>query len=295
MKNILYSLLLVLFLTACKDDFFDQVVDVKIPEHTPALAITSTLSNQDTIIYAYVTTSIGVLEPYNPGYITDAKVELFKDGDLVRELPYVDQSFYAWQLDEPLGNEQSTYELRVEKEDFETVMATQIMPAQIEITNATFERDGTIDEGGDRVDELVIEFTDQKDVSNYYKVEVALEYDFDGTTYLQEGYYFDSNDPSTSYTNDGIYLSDAVFDGSTYEFRLYNYDLYVDASWENPELIVRLVNMSSDRYYRETSINAYQNAEDNPFAEPAVIHNNIENGYGIFSLEAVGPAFRIPL
>ncbi len=297
MQNIKVIVLLICItalLTACKDDFFDQVVDVDIPEHTPALAVTCNLSNQDSILLAYVTSSIGVLEQENPETITDAKVELFKNGELFHTLPYIDQGFYGWEIEGLLGNENDTYELRVEKEDFESVNSIQRMPDQIDIISASFEKDGTIDPEGERVDELVIKFKDQKDVANYYKVEVYFEFTIEDITYRQD-YYFDSNDPAVNFTNDGIYLPDIIFDGNTYELRLYAYDLFVDEFWENPALIVNLVHLSSDKYFRETSIRAYENSEDNPFAEPAVIFSNIENGYGIFSLEAVGPEYRIPL
>ena len=285
----------IFFLESCKEDFFDQVIDVDIPEHTPALAVTSNLSNVDTLLWVYVSSSVGILVEEDPAEITDAQVELFKNGELLYTFPYLERSMYAWQVTEPLGNEAADYELKVAKSGFEPVSAVQTMPGQVDIVSATYEEDGTVNPDGERVDELLIEFDDPKNVTNYYKIKANLEFTGDdGESYVYD-IYFDSFDPSIVYTNDGLYLSDGVFDGERYELRLWSYNIPNDEFMNDPRIAVNLINVSEDRYFREASIDAYENAENNPFAEPAVIFSNIENGHGIFSLEAKGPTFYLDL
>jgi len=295
MKRYILGFIALTFLASCDEDFFDQVVDVDIPEHEPALAITANMSNQDSILWAYVTSSVGVLVQDNPEEIADAQVELYKDGTLLSNLPYVEQGFYGWQVPEPLGNEQATYELKVSKDGFNSVSSTQTMPVQVNINDATLEIDGTVNEEGERVDEITITFDDAKDIANYYALSINFEFtDITGEVYSYEQ-YFNSNDPSFGETENGNYFSDILFDGENYELKVWLYNLYVDENIEDPKLAIRLTNLTKDRYFRETSINNYRNSEDNPFAEPAVIFSNIENGYGIFSLEAVGSTFYIDL
>ncbi|MFT5167923.1 MAG: hypothetical protein ACI8P3_003161 [Saprospiraceae bacterium] len=296
MKNIIALLIVSLLLfSACKDDFFDQVINVDIPEHTPSLSITSNLSNVDTILWVYVSSSIGILENGDPESITDAKVDLYKNGTLFQNLPFQEEGFYTTQLPQPLGNEDAEYELRVASTGFEPVSASQKMPAQIDISAATFDADGTINEDGDRVDEVIVTFQDKKDEANYYKVDANITYiENNGESYSYP-ITFNSTDPSIIEGDDGLYLSDAFLDGEKYELRLWNYEIYNDAYMNDAKIFIRLVNVSPEKYYWETSLRNAQNAEDNPFAEPAVIFSNIENGYGIFSLESVGPDFIIVL
>ncbi len=284
-----------LMTTNCSDDFFDQVVDVEIPEHTPALAITSNLNNVDSILWVYVSSSVGILVEEDPSEITDAIVELHKNGSLLYTLPHLEQGVYAWEAPEPLGNEIVDYEIKVSKPGFESVSSIQTMPLQVDIINATFEKEGTISTDGDRVDEIIIEFDDPKDIANYYKVSAKLEFTGDDGEFYEYDIYLESHDPSVVYTNDGLYLSDGVFDGERYEFSLYSYSISDDEFMNDTKISVSLVNVSKDRFFRESSLEASENSQDNPFAEPAVIFSNIENGYGIFSLEAMGPIFKIEL
>ena len=49
---------------------------------------------------------------------------------------------------------------------------------------------------------------------------------------------------------------------------------------------ITLSSVSYDRYLFEQSYSIYQNAQNNPFAEPVILHNNIKNGFGIFTTAA---------
>jgi len=291
-KYITLSIASLLLLGSCGEDFFDQVVDVEVPEHTPALAITSSLSNTDSILWTYVSNSVGILEPENPEAITDAKVELFKNGELFQALPHVEEGFYGWLVDGPLDNDGAAYELKVEKDGFESVSAVQTMPKRIDIIDASFEKDGIVDLDGERSDEYIVKLQDEKDVANYYKVEAFREYEYEGTVY-QEDVYLGSNDPSMYTINRDVYLNDLIFDGEEAEIRLYGY-AYIDESFmENVKIRIRLVHITKEKYFREVSIYNYD--PENPFAEPTIVFSNIDKGHGIFSLEAVGPEFVVEL
>lgn len=293
-KYISFSLLFAVLLTGCKDDFFDQVVDVDVPEHTPALAITSEISNTDTILWAYVSNSVGILVQDNPAPITDAKVELYKNGNLLEALPHVEQGFYGWQIPEPLSNDGAEYELRVSKDGFESVSAVQEMPPQVDLISATYEKEGTVDLEGYRVDEYKIKFQDERSTENYYKVEVTVRRTYDDGAQYENNIYTESFDPSVYTIDGGLYMSDAVFDGDETEVSFYSYEnIYTENPDEEVELSIRLVHITKEHYFRKVSLYNYD--PENPFAEPTVVFSNVENGHGIFSMEATGPEFVIPL
>jgi hypothetical protein len=296
MKNYLYIFCAFLLLcSSCSEDFFDQVVEVDVPEHEPALAITSTLANSDSILWAYVTNSVGILEPDNPGGIEDATVELYKDGSLFQTLSHIQQGYYGWEIESALGDSEAEYELRVSKDGFTSVFARQIMPRQVAIKEAIYEKDGTVDFDGERVDELIVRFDDKGAEDNYYKLTAKVTFqDSDGNSY-ESDLYLDTNDPSLQDTYDGLYFSDGVFNGNEAEIRLYAYGIYIDEdpAYINPKVVFELSHLTKDKYFREISVYNYD--PENPFAEPTIIYSNIENGYGIFSLEALGPAYEIDL
>ena len=61
-------------------------------------------------------------------------------------------------------------------------------------------------------------------------------------------------------------------------------DLWNENADTDRKLIVRLANMSKDSYLYLRSLQQYMQARDNPFAEPVVVFDNIENGHGIFRM-----------
>ena len=58
--------------------------------------------------------------------------------------------------------------------------------------------------------------------------------------------------------------------------------------------MAELSSISRDNYLFIKSEAASREARDNPFAEPVIVHNNIENGIGIFRARNT-TTFRIDL
>ena len=48
-------------------------------------------------------------------------------------------------------------------------------------------------------------------------------------------------------------------------------------------LSIYLHNISKSYYYYRISLELYQNASGNPFAQPVQVFSNIENGFGVFA------------
>ncbi|KAA3640405.1 MAG: DUF4249 family protein, partial [Bacteroidetes bacterium] len=80
----------------------------------------------------------------------------------------------------------------------------------------------------------------------------------------------------------GLVFTDKAFDGNEYTIKGWDYGW-----WETVESFkLELVNLSKDGYLYLRSLEDYYNSEGNPFAQPATVYSNIENGYGIFALGA---------
>lgn len=269
-------------LAACAgEDFFEATVDIDLPPHEPALAVTAQFAAGDTTLRIYVTHSQGILDQNNATPIADADVEIFKDGNSLGKAAYYSDKLYKLSLPQPLSSDPATYELKVSAPGFDPVQASQLMPNPVPISNATYEVDGAVDDDGTRVDELIIEFEDPAGVENYYAAYAYVVFDDQYTEELSLGVL----DPITEDGIDDFLLKDVTFDGKRYEWRFKAYRFF--ELTDDVKMYVVLRSITADQYFFSRSVSLSYDADDNPFAEPVIIHNNIDGGYGIFTLEAV--------
>ncbi len=287
-----YHLLIFLFfsllLSACGEDFFEQTIEIDLPEHTPQLAITAELNAGDSVAWVYVTHSQGILDNAPANLIENAVVELFRDGQLMETLPFFRDGFYTKELASPFPVDPAEYRLKVSAEGYATIEATQQMPPLVPIISATYEPEGALDLDGERVDEITIEFEDPAGVDNYYEVSVTIS-----TANWLNQVYLHRLDPLAEDIGNTLLLKDDSFAGKKHSWRVGFYPQYFDPNGET-RIIVRLRSISRDRYFYERSVSLSYDADDNPFAEPVIIHSNVENGLGIFSLSANSEYVIIP-
>jgi Domain of unknown function (DUF4249) len=284
--KIVQSIFLLILLTffSCDDDFFEQVVVLDLPEHTPGLAITANFSNVDTNLVVYVSSSVGVLEPDQPTIVENASVELFKDGQLLYNFEYNTNGLYGKVGIDSLGNNDAEYTLKIQAPGFDPVSSTQRMPQPVAILEASFEKDGAVTPEGGRVNNISITFNDPADIENYYSIRAWGRVVQNGNEYSNM-VYLNSHNPIVEEGEQFLVFSDATFDGREVTLNFYTYDNYPENA-ESVELDINLTSITKDRYFFEKSLNILHNSNGNPFVEPVVVHNNIENGYGIFTMES---------
>ncbi|RME09348.1 MAG: DUF4249 domain-containing protein [Bacteroidetes bacterium] len=280
-SRIFFLFLVAISFSACAgEDFFEATVDIETPPHKPALAVTANFAAGDTTLRIYLTHSLDILSQTDAEPIPDADVEIFKDGTSLGKALYFSDKLYKLPLVQALPAEMATYELKISAPGFDPVQASQVMPPPVPIISATFEIDGAIDDDGERVDELTIEFEDPAGVENYYSVFAYVVFDDQYT----EEFSLGSLDPITEEGMDDYLLKDVTFDGKRYEWRLKAYRFF--ELTDDVKMYVVLRSITADQYFFSRSVSLSYDTDDNPFAEPVIIHNNIEGGYGIFSLES---------
>ena len=155
------------------------------------------------------------------------------------------------------------------------------MPHVVPIDSVTYEKDGTVNADGDKIDEVNVKFQDRPGEENFYML--SFQMTFDSVHFQNIG--LEDLDLLSEDVDQGTALKDATFDGKKYTWRMGLYPWIT--SLEGQKLKVQLISMSRDQYLFARSVYLNQDADDNPFAEPVIIHNNIKGGYGIFSLQAV--------
>ncbi len=292
MKNIRHISIaagfLLLILSSCNN--FEQVVNVDIPEHKPAISLSAEFGSLDTALFLSVGRSASILASYENLELDAApEIKLFRNGELLTEDFDCQYSSCVHELNQPLGSAEDTYRIEVSAPGWETVSSTQKMPPLPVIKDAQFTHEGTLDPDGYPADEWAVLIQDPPDEENYYAIStLSVRREFDGTDTLlyTSNYPPSSLDPATSVvygaSSAALILSDATFNGSEYWLRMYSYSQ--DTS--NLEfLALEISSLTKDAYLFYKTFTAYQENEFNPFAEPVVVHQNVENGHGIFILK----------
>jgi len=289
---LLLALPLVFLTTACDDESFSQTVDIPFPEHEPLPAMSMDMRSGDSSLFFRLALSRGILdermETSRAASITLLKDEQpFFSSDV--QMDNSDGSNAQVRLDEPISDEPASYRLIGKVEGFPDVEATQTMPAKPDFTLVSYEPDGAINVEGLRVDKIELDLRDDAAIENYYGFRVMSEgsvCSFNENTgsfncRRESGFarelFVDSPDPlfkeSVGY---GLVVTDQSFNGGTLRVRL-QADNYSDAI-----IALEVYNLTEDAYRYAVSKLAYDDAGDNPFAEPVNVHNNVAEGYGIF-------------
>ncbi len=285
-KFIKINALILLFFTGC-----ETVVEIDIPVEAPSLVINSTLA-VDSLIKIHISKSKHILGSVPFDVVDGAVVTILENETLLTTLVNSTNGWYIAADYKPKKG--STYNIKVEKEGFDTATAQVYIPLDtVKILSAKLESENTI---------LKVNFKDDNDKTNYYEIFVTksyYDYSYDystsspvliDSTFNSFPISIESNDPSLEeYQNYGqsIFFNDAFFNGQTYTMNLDIFD-YDDSqnssppSQSKPVYKVYINNTSKSYYLHELSTLLKKWNTDDPFAQPVTVFNNIENGFGIF-------------
>jgi hypothetical protein len=259
--------------------------------------------------------SIKVVQEYYDT-VPNTKVELLRNGQLLGTIPYSRRGYHIakglFKLDTISG---TNYTIRVSAPNFETVEASQKVQGNFTILRGTHRRDGAIYtdlsdlfSSPQRGDELSFEIQDNGNDENFYALNNAFNL----------GYY-NSASPFILITRDSIrkvftaqeqaqyidpnmvdgFLPDRIFNGKNYIWRFWiQPDHYFNGDNGNIPTKIRKgdkINVSITSFTKDyvlflKTLGLAYTAQDNPFfTEPVILHTNVKNGYGIFTISLVKP------
>ena len=267
--------------------------DVTIPK-----LVINSIFVSDSTFKVHVSSSRSVIDTSPFQNIEDAIVTI-KDnnGTIIETLNHLDNGFYAGQT---YPSQNQIYTLDVNHPNYNNISASDSLPSPITINNV--DTSTIIDPiNGDRL-QITMNFDDPENSQNYYLIE----------TYSVNEYLVIKNSDTTDYeldtTKQYMVLTDEVFQNGGSPWReqgLFN-DLLFNGQnkeleleipfedyseiesgyeWSYKTLGVRIYlhNISKSYYYYRTSLELYQSASGNPFAQPVQVYSNIENGFGVFA------------
>ena len=293
LKYCVYILLLTLVL-GCDEDKFSQVKTIEFPAHETKLAVTAQMStpnfdpNNITVPSVFVGNSLGIVDTKEYDLIDDATIKFFKGDDELFDFTYDSNNLlYLGETDPELT--QGTYRLEVSAPGYDPVSATQTMPSKADILTVSYEFDKVpFDLDSDLYDLMKIRIKDPAGEENYYSYEAYFEIKDLGSGQIYTNMVYPFSDLPVAeygYNIDEI-IPDITFDGNEYNLRLLMFSKYFR---EDPNTELVAVNLvlytgTKDLYLYETTRSLNLDAQGNPFAEPVLVHNNMEGGFGVFTL-----------
>ena len=296
-----------LTLTSCDKLVNGVVNEVEFPEHEPRLAFTMFLAPGDTVVEATIYRSAGILDSAGSQALRWATLKVSQDGQTLFEgdsshwMEDDANTFMSIGLDAPLMLGEGPVVVEVDASpEFEPLVLTEEVPEQPVFGFEYVPLADSVDYGWgymEYFDQVTLDLTNRPGIRDDYMVflEAYFEgFEDDGEWYAEGDLAFP--DPRAEYSwNCGCVL---VTDNGQNNIDLTNLVLEMYAGdVEDPDeggmqpKRIRVVRPSADlaNYFR--SVEAYYNAQGNPFAEPASIQGNIPDGFGIFGLsnEAIEP------
>ena len=289
--------------TGCDKFTNGLVVELEIPEHEPVLTPYCFINDADSSVMVIVQKSQGALENAETGFIDNATVELYKNGTLWNTIPHnssdtaQNNGVYEFPMNNAFVNEGhgDSYELRVAAPDFESTSATQIMPAPVQIENIEFNDNAGANQFGNLQHNLKVIFDDPVGEENYYKIQVNSNYlvldandgDTIGTSRSHGVGPFTTNPSIEIAYGGGVIISDKLFNGQQYiadlalfqNISVSGFDIETKAN-----LTITLFSITKDEYLYQKSLATYAASSSSLFAEPTLIHTNMTNGLGVFSM-----------
>lgn len=292
MKRLLFLLSISLVYISC-----EKVIPFDGDVNTPKLVINSVFES-DSTFKVHVSSSRSVIDTASFNNIDDAIVSIKDDNEnIIETLNHIENGFYKGQT---FPQENQTYILEVNHPDYADITASDSLPSPITINSV--DTSTIIDPiNGNRL-QISMNFDDPENTQNYYLIE----------TYSVNEYLVIKNSDTTEYeldtTKQFMVLTDEVFQNGGSPWReqgLFNDLLFngqnktleleipndswsgsedgYDWSYQTLTLRLYLHNITLSYYYYRTSLELFQNASGNPFAQPVQVYSNIENGFGVFA------------
>ena len=293
MKKIFYKLILVFALFGCED--MTTIVDLELPEHQSLLVINSVPEIED-YVRVYISSSLDPLSNSQYQYLNDAIV-LLKHDNIIDSAEFIEAT-----LEEPCFYnvpkliEGEAYTLEAHHVNYPSAYSTITVPYGVPVL------DISIDSIYDNRIPVAFSIIDPIQV-NYYYLRFTVKKDGKWQTSSFETY--DPSFDDRGIVEDGqingrkIFFTDQLFNNlqKTFEFELIIKDGIDDVDGLGSDFIAASVDSikihfftTNESYYKyHISRKLQDRNENNPLtellgAEPVVVYNNIENGFGVFGV-----------
>lgn len=303
MKRIVLYTLIVILSEAC-----EKTVTVNIPKKDPKLVINGLLVKGETVSL-HIGKSRGVLEPDNFSTslmeqytVKNAMVVLFENGVSIDTLLYRASDYSYYSPRNRVARDGAVYMIKATAPGFTTTAeAISEVPSQSVLAGVVWNRGARNNDGGYPVDDIIIKLNDPAAEKNFYLVQIGISSPYAwGNFYcvsstdkdLEPSAETDPLDQESCFQGDRMLMKDVNFNGGFKQLKL-SVDSMLLNNFVDPSNgtiyrpYIKLFRITEDQFKFLKSMDIYDAASENPFAEPTNVFTNVKNGYGIFSISTV--------
>lgn len=268
----------IIFLISCEKTL---KYNFDIPENEKKIVVNSVLC-PDSLVKVNISKSMSIRENNNSfQYLDNAEAKLFENDVLIETLHYTKNGNYFSSDFKPEENKK--YEIKVSVPNMNNVDANTVIPAKTNIisvdTLTVIDHEYEYDE---KKLEFNIKFKDNIEIDNYYQIECRYSYkEIYGDEDVFYKDYIEADEEILNIQNiDGtILLEDKIIAGEDFNLK-FRVPIYIFTE-QIKEYRIYLNSISKEYYLYLVTRSAQEETEDNPFAEPVQVFNNINNGCGI--------------
>ena len=276
--------------------------EIEFPAHEPRLAVTMFVAPGDTVLYATVFQSAGTQVGGGSVPVRDATVTLSQSGLVLATGDSSNwnenapggpsepaQFMMKMILDEPLGLAQGEVSLTVDASpEFDPIVVTETVPEAPVVGHLFEPLADTINDWGYEFynHRVTVDLDNRQGVRDDYMIHLEVKKSgIESEWYTTGGPSFP--DPRMEYNEgcDCFLATDGGEDNVSLDnlvFEMWGGD---DSGYDDEQTIrLRVDRPSASLANHFRSVDAYNNAQGNPFAEPASIQGNIPDGFGIFGV-----------
>lgn len=275
----------------------EKPVEIELPPHAPRLVVHAQ-QQQGRIFRVRVGRSRGITDTihnnnFEPFELLNARVLLERNGALVDTLRYNDANrAYEGRHRGQLG---SVYTVKVSAPGYADAEGRSAFPDLVQPAAVGLRPGARVNSSGDSQDEIKLTINDPAGKANYYLIRLRSAHG--GEIYcvqtpdldVERLVYSDPFSGAVEECLDGdrLLVSDRNFNGKEKKLVFYVSSNQLnpfngqDGRQVRPTLELRSINEDYFKYLK--SLNALDNADGNPFAEPVNVVTNISNGYGLFT------------
>jgi hypothetical protein len=272
-----YISLFIIVLCGCQ-----LVVDVDVP-YDEGLTLNSYFT-PDSLWQVKLTANRHVLDETDFQNIETGTIIIYDGDQPIETLRHTGNGVYKSATTKPLIGK--VYKISATDKKSGAVTSTSTIPTPAKISSLTFDKEpGPF--GVPPSLKMKLEFQDLKYISNYYQITVNSGLFFwDPTTkkdfILWFPMHLESDNPIVKTENraatDEFLFKDIAFDG-----KAVNLTFNASGPSNFPILRVTLKTLSEDYFKYASTYRLQRSTSGDPFAQPTNVHNNIQNGFGIFA------------
>ena len=264
-------------------------IELELPDIPPKLTVNSFVGLNDSLfVYVNLSQSKASDDNLDTGFVVlDTAIVTITDvvGNTIEfeETYWKGGEYRGFQLLENQG----FVTIKVETEAYGTATATAYIPPKTTI-DTVFYQDSVTLFNDEHYGEIRIKFQDNPNEVNYYVIEL-FEYWNSRNTWEIRSPSQSTSDNLILFNHYGkVFFNDETINGQQYTLKL-GYESNTLNNWKANETLLKVVLYTVDYPYFKynQTLNKEISNRDNPFAEPTIVYNNIQNGVGIFGGYAI--------